>query len=69
MTRAERLEIAQFLADIMQDVQQCSYAEYPDTRDHIAQFAQRAVAFRDGKILSDQPVADRRIARRKESAA
>lgn len=37
MTRAERLEIAQFLADIMQDVQQCSYAEYPDTRDHIAQ--------------------------------
>ena len=35
----------------------------------IAQFAQRAVAFRDGKILSDQPVADRRIARRKESAA
>ena len=35
----------------------------------IAQFAGRAVAFRDGRIVSDQPVADRRIARRKESAA
>lgn len=36
MTRAERLEIAEFLADIMRDLQQGSYAEYPDTRDHIA---------------------------------
>ena len=35
----------------------------------IAQFAGRAVAFRDGRIVSDQPVADRRIARRKETAA
>jgi putative ABC transport system ATP-binding protein len=35
----------------------------------IAQFAGRAVAFRDGRIVSDQPVAARRIARRQESAA
>ncbi len=35
----------------------------------IAQFAGRAVAFRDGRIVSDQPVVDRRKARRKESAA
>lgn len=33
MTRAERLEIADFLADIVLDLQQGSYAEYPDTRD------------------------------------
>jgi putative ABC transport system ATP-binding protein len=35
----------------------------------IAQFAGRAVAFRDGRIVSDQRVVDRRVARRKESAA
>ena len=35
----------------------------------IAQFAGRAVAFRDGRIVSDHPVAERRLARRKESAA
>ncbi|MEO7794651.1 MAG: ABC transporter ATP-binding protein [Thermoanaerobaculia bacterium] len=35
----------------------------------IAQFAGRAVAFRDGLIVSDHPVSDRRLARRKESAA
>jgi putative ABC transport system ATP-binding protein len=35
----------------------------------IAQFAGRVVTFRDGRIVSDQPVRDRRLARRKESAA
>ncbi len=35
----------------------------------IAQFASRAVAFRDGRIVSDHPVAERRLAGRKESAA
>ncbi len=35
------------------------------THEHdIAQFAGRVVAFRDGRIVSDQPVDDRRIARR-----
>jgi putative ABC transport system ATP-binding protein len=34
------------------------------THEHdIAQFAGRVVAFRDGRIVSDQPVEDRRIAR------
>ena len=35
----------------------------------IAHFASRAVAFRDGRIVSDHPIAERRLARRKESAA
>ncbi|MEO8196400.1 MAG: ABC transporter ATP-binding protein [Thermoanaerobaculia bacterium] len=35
----------------------------------IAKFARRVVAFRDGRIISDQPVSDRRIAQRKESVA
>ena len=43
------------------------------THEHdIAQFASRVVAFRDGRIVSDQPVTDRKVARRagqKESAA
>jgi len=35
------------------------------THEHdIAQFAGRTVAFRDGRIVSDEPVKDRRIARR-----
>ena len=34
------------------------------THEHdIAQFAGRVVAFRDGRIVSDQPVVDRRMAR------
>ncbi|MEO8277773.1 MAG: ABC transporter ATP-binding protein [Thermoanaerobaculia bacterium] len=35
----------------------------------IAQFAQRIVAFKDGRIVSDEPVKSRQIARRRESAA
>lgn len=37
MTRAERLEIAQFLRDCADDLMHGPYADQPDCRDHIAQ--------------------------------
>ena len=65
--------VSEEIMAVLQELNQQGRTVIAITHEHdIAQFAGRVVAFRDGRIVSDRPVADRQIARRagqKESAA